>query len=144
MDSTIATKVSQDLQGIRKKKSEVMEQQAKLDQERLRLDEQEKGLTIALKFYQGDTATNAPAGSSPNANGASGDFALLTIAQAAAKIFRSRNNEWMTIGQIEKAFSAQGKKTSYNSIDGTLRSSEDFFERQKVGKQNQVRLKKFP
>jgi hypothetical protein len=142
MDSTIADKVSQDLLGIQKKKSEVVAQQAKLDQERLKLEEQEKGLAIALRFYQGEIAPKESSSPAPKPNnGVAEDFASLTIGDAARKILQARSNAWITISQLEKEFLKHGKTSSYNSIDGTLRYDEEGFERQKVGRLNHFRMR---
>src|ERR1700677_1821474 len=111
----IESRIAADLEQIRKRKTEVLDEQVRLEAERARLDEQERGMAVALKYYRTKgTGLDEPLPQASDAAPAS--IAALTIASAAAEVLRARQNVWATTREIEKAFQAGGKNTTYGAI----------------------------
>lgn len=135
--SGIREKIKEDLEKIRRERSDLESRLQDLTEKSAKLQRQERGLQAALDYYSHDNAT----GSDSDASIIPEDFTSLTIAKAAEGVFRANSNKWMTTRDLVEAFLAHNKTTGYNAMDITLKSATKVFERKLEGGRNHFRLR---
>ncbi len=132
----IAETLQGDLDKIRKEKAEIEARVQEMGARLATLQTQERGLQAALDYYTA-TSNTRPIQSTV---ASTADFASMTIAKAAALIFRDRQNHWLTTRELVAAFAERGKITSYNAMDITLKDASKTFEKKKERGKNYFRL----